>query len=100
MRRCTSWAAAIALLIAGSAASAHEGSTSYLTLDARASDSAVAGRYDAALIDLALAAARRGRRRAAALGRDRGHEPRDCALRRYGPRRVAGWGTLHSALRC
>src|SRR6185436_12040567 len=44
MRRWTSWAAATALSIAGSAASAHEGSTSYLTLDARASDGAVAGR--------------------------------------------------------
>jgi len=55
MRRWTSWAAATALSIAGSAASAHEGSTSYLTLDARASDGAVAGRYDVALIDLALA---------------------------------------------
>ena len=55
MRGWTSWSAAIALLIAASAASAHEGSTSYLTLDARARDGAVAGRYDVALIDLALA---------------------------------------------
>lgn len=55
MRRWSAWAAAIALFMTGSAASAHEGSTSYLRLDARASDGVVRGRYEVALIDLALA---------------------------------------------
>lgn len=55
MRRAASGTAALVLCLAAAAASAHEGSTSYLALDARASDGAVTGRYDVALIDLALA---------------------------------------------
>jgi HupE/UreJ protein len=55
VRRVAAWTAGIVLSLAGAAASAHEGSTSYLALDARASDGTVAGRYDVALIDLALA---------------------------------------------
>ena len=50
---------ALAMLLIASftsaGASAHEGSTSYLALDARDNGGSIAGRYDVALIDLALA---------------------------------------------
>jgi hypothetical protein len=55
VKRWASSVAAIALAALAAAASAHEGSTSYLAIDARAGAPGVTGRYDAALIDLALA---------------------------------------------
>jgi hypothetical protein len=51
------WSACCALVVLGMAspaAFAHEGSTSYLALDARDKTGAVAGRYDVALMDVAL----------------------------------------------